>query len=178
MKNSVYARFSLSLLLILSLMSPLAALAGEGQKHFKRGMKHESAEEWDQAGEQFALSVTENPKNPEYKLHLQRSLFNASQMYMRKGVTAAQQKDYESAYNAYRKAYAYDPVNELAKAEMARMIRMQEAMRKGDDPEVKPDANGKIKLTPVSYSAPSPSDAQIPQRLEKMRDVPFPGGVD
>jgi general secretion pathway protein D len=179
MKNSVYARFSLSLLLILSLMSPAAILAlGDGKKHFRDGMRHEIAEEWDKAVEEFAVAVTENPKNPEYRLHLQRALFNASQMYMKKGTTAAQQKDYESAYNAFRKAYAYDPVNELAKSEMARMIRMQEAMQKGEDPEKKTDENGKIKLTPVSYNTPAASDVQIPQRLEKMRDVPFPGGVD
>jgi general secretion pathway protein D len=178
MKNSVYARFSLSLLLILSLMAPFAVLAaGDGKKHFRDGMKHEIAEEWDQAVEEFSIAVTENPKNPEYKLHLQRALFNASQMYMKKGTTAAQQKDYESAYNAFRKAYAYDPVNELAKSEMARMIRMQEAMQKGEDPEKKADESGKVKLTPVSFNA-RPADVQIPQRLEKMRDVPFPGGVD
>ncbi|MEO6333733.1 MAG: secretin N-terminal domain-containing protein [Pyrinomonadaceae bacterium] len=180
MKNSVNARFSLSLLLLFSLMSPVAALAvGDGKKHFKQGMKHEISEEWDQAVEEFAVAATESPKNPEYKLHLQRALFNASQMYMKKGTTAAQQKDYESAYNAFRKAYAYDPVNELAKSEMARMIRMQEALQKGDDPEGKTDANGKLKLIPTSYNiGQAPQDFQIPQRLEKMRDVPFPGGVD
>lgn len=178
MKNSVYARFSLSLLLVLSLMSPIAILAiGDGKKHFNKGMKHEIAEEWDQAVEEFAVAVTENPKNPEYKLHLQRALFNASQQYMKKGNTAAEQKDYLSAYNAFRKAYAYDPVNELAKSEMARMVRMQEAQRKGEDPESRTDGNGKVKLVPTSYNA-QPSDVQIPQRLEKMRDVPFPGGVD
>ncbi len=178
MKNSVYARFSLSLLLVLSLMSPVAILAiGDGKKHFKQGMKHEIAEQWDQAVEEFAVAVTENPRNPEYKLHLQRALFNASQMYMKKGTTAAQQKDYESAYNAFRKAYAYDPVNELAKSEMARMVRMQEALQKGEDPEAKTDQNGKVRLVPTNYTA-QPQDIQIPQRLEKMRDVPFPGGVD
>ena len=178
MKNSVYARFSLSLLLILSLMSPLAVLAvGDGKKHFKQGMNHEVAEQWDQAVEEFAVAVTENPKNPEYRLHLQRALFNASQMFMKKGTTAAEQKDYEGAYNAFRKAYAYDPVNELAKSEMARMIRMQQAVQKGEDPSAKTDENGKLKLVPTSYSTQTP-DIQIPQRLEKMRDVPFPGGVD
>ncbi|PYT01913.1 MAG: hypothetical protein DMF63_03520 [Acidobacteria bacterium] len=176
MKNSVYARFSLSLLLILSLMSPLVALAGEGNKHFKQGMKFETREEWDRAVEEFALAVTENPKNPEYKLHLQRALFNASQQYMKKGNTAAEQKDYEGGYNAFRKAYAYDPTNELAKSEMARMMRLQEAALKGNNP--KSDDSGKqIKLLQTSYS-PQPQDVQMPQRLEKMRDVPFPGGVD
>lgn len=178
MKNSAYARFSLSLLLMLSLMSPMATLAiGDGKKHFKQGMKHEAAEEWDKAVEEFALAVTDNPKNPEYKLHLQRALFNASQMYMRKGNTAAQEKDYQGAYIAFRKAYAYDPVNELAKSEMARMVRLQEAMQKGEEPDAKGD-NGKVKLVPTSYNAQAAPDVQLPQRLEKLRDVPFPGGVD
>ena len=131
MKKSVYVRFSISLLLVLSMMSPVAVLAiGDGKKHFRAGMKHEVAEEWDKAVEEFAAAVTENPKNPEYRLHLQRSLFNASQMYMKKGNTAAAEKDYQGAYVAYRKAYAYDPVNELAKSEMARMVRLQEALQK------------------------------------------------
>lgn len=179
MKKSAFARFSLGLLLIVSLMSPMAVLAiGDGKGHFRAGLKHETAEEWDRAVEEFAAAVTENPKNPEYRLHLQRALFNASQMYMKKGNTAAAEKDYQGAYIAYRKAYAYDPVNELAKAEMARMVRLQEALQKGEDPDVKRDANGKEIFTPASYNAKSSPDAQMPQRLEKMRDVPFPGGVD
>ena len=178
MKNSAYARFSLTLLLLVSLMAPMSGLAmGDGKKHFKLGMKHEVAGEWDKAVEEFAIAVTENPKNPEYRLHLQRALFNASQMYMRKGNTAAQEKDYESAYIAYRKAYAYDPVNELAKSEMARMVRLQEAVRKGEDPDAKTDANG-VKLVPTSYNSSQQPDIALPQRLEKMRDVPFPGGVN
>src|SRR5688572_7215826 len=178
MKNSVFARFSISLILVLSLMSPVAALAlGDGKKHFKQGMKHEVAEEWDKAVEEFAIAVTENPKNPEYRLHLQRSLFNASQMYMKKGNTAALEKDYQGAYVAFRKAYAFDPVNELAKSEMARMVRMQELQQKGEDPDAKTDANGNVKLVPTSYNKAA-QDVQMPQRLEKLRDVPFPGGVD
>ena len=51
-------------------------------------------------------------------------------MYMKKGRTAAEKKDYEGAYVAFRKAYAFDPVNELAKSEMARMVRLQEGIRR------------------------------------------------
>ena len=182
MKSSIYVRYSLSFLLVVSLLSPVAILAaGDGKKYFNQGMKHEVAEEWDQAVEAFALAVTENPKNPEYKLHLQRALFNASQMYMKKGRTAADEKDYQGAYIAFRKAYGYDPVNELAKSEMARMVRLQEELLKGSNPDAKTETNGngKVKLVPTGYNAqPAPADQPIPQRLEKMRDVPFPGGVD
>ena len=179
MKQSAYARFSLTLLLVLSLLSPLVVLAADGnaKKHFKRGMDHEVAEEWDKAVEEFAIAVNNDPGNAEYRLHLQRSLFQASQMYMRIGNTHAAEKDYQSAYVAYRRAYGYDPVNELAKAEMARMVRLQEALQKGNDPTAKPaDSVGGVKLIPTSY--PAQPAGQLPQRLEKMRDVPFPGGVD
>ncbi len=177
MKRSAYLRFSLTLVLVASMLSPMAVLAvGDGKKYFKTGMKHESAEQWDQAVEQFALAVTEDPKNPEYRLHLQRSLFNASQMYMKKGNVAANEKDYEGAYIAFRKAYAYDPVNELAKAEMARMVRLQ-TESKGGTVEGKTDANGQVKLVPTGFNAQTPQDVQVPQRLEKLRSLPFPTGI-
>ena len=183
MKSSMLVRYSLSFLLVFSMLSPVTALAvvGDGKKYFREGMRHEEAEQWDQAVEAFALAVADNPKNPEYKLHLQRALFNASQMYMKKGKAAADEKDYQGAYIAFRKAFGYDPVNELAKSEMARMVRLQEEALKGANPDATKNSNGasKVKLVPTGYNAqPAAPDVPVSQRLEKMRDVPFPGGVD
>ena len=178
MKRAASIRFVVIFVLVFSMISPAAVLAaGEGKKHFKEGMKHEAAERWDSAAEEYALAVTDSPKNPEYRLHLQRALFNASQMYMKKGAAAAKEGDFEGGYNAIRKAYGFDPTNELAKAEMERMVRMQQGIQ--DNPDAKQNENGKVKLIPTGYSAQSSSDnPPLPQRLEKMRDVPFPGGVD
>lgn len=178
MKRSVYLRYTLTIFVLLALASPTAVLAmGDGKKHFKIGMKHEAAEEWDKAVEAFTISVTEDPKNPEYRLHLQRALFNASQMYMKLGRSSAEAKDYESAYVHFRKAYAYDPVNELAKSEMARMVRLQEEVKSGKDTE-KTDANG-VKIVPTGYTSQNAaSDGfRMPQKLEKIRDLPFPSGI-
>ena len=147
MKNSIYFRFSLGFILMLALFSPTAVLAlGDGKKHFKQGMKHEVAEEWDKAAEEFALAVSENPKNPEYRLHYIRSLFNASQMFMKKGRMQADEKDYAGAYISFRKAYAYDPVNELAKSEMERVLRLQQGLTNGTTTEI----NG-VKLVQTGY---------------------------
>jgi len=180
MKNSVYVRFSITFLLLISLMSPLAVLAGDGKKFFSQGLKHEAAEEWDKAVEEFAKAVSDNPKNPEYRLHLVRALFNASQMYMKKGTTLANQKDYVGAYNAFRAAYGYDPVNELAKSEMERMVRLQQGIVNGDGNKTgDKKTNDDVKLIPTGYSRQNlPSGVTIPQQLEKLRDVPFPSGVD
>jgi general secretion pathway protein D len=62
----------------------------------------------------------------DYQLHYRRALFNASQMFMQQGRALAEQKDYVGAYNAFRQAYGYDPVNQLALSEMERMLRLQE----------------------------------------------------
>ncbi|MGD9587931.1 MAG: secretin N-terminal domain-containing protein [Pyrinomonadaceae bacterium] len=180
MNRSVLVRLSLSFLLVVSLLSPTAAFAfSDGKKHFKNGLKHEYAEEWDKAAEAFALAVAEKPRNPEYRLHLQRALFNASQMYMKKGNVAAGEKDYEGAYIAFRRAYAFDPVNELAKSEMARMLRLQQEMINGPDSDGKAGDDAKVKLVQTSYNAPQPAAAAtVPQTLEKLRSVPFPSGVN
>jgi tetratricopeptide (TPR) repeat protein len=82
----------------------------------------------DKAVEEFALAIAATPKNPEYRLHYQRALFNASQMFMKRGAALAAEKDYAGAYLAFRKAYAFDPVNELAKSEMERMMRLQQEL--------------------------------------------------
>lgn len=184
MKKSVYVRFSLAFLLMFSMLSPITVLAiGDGKKQFKEGMKAEVSEQWDKAVEHFALAVAEDPKNPEYRLHYTRALFNASQMYMKRGATQANEKDYEGAYNAFRKAYAYDPTNELAKSEMARMLRLQQALLDGENPEEKEkrdknSPNSDLKLVKTGYNKAVPQDVQVPQKLEKLRDLPFPSGVD
>lgn len=155
-----------SIVLVFSLLSPIAVLAGDGKKHFKEGLKAEIAEDWDKAVEKFALAVAENPKNAEYRLHYLRALFNASQMYMKKGNALAEQKDYAGAYNAYRKAYAYDPVNQLAKAQMEKMLRLIEE-KENKSSEDKPES-----YLPASYKP------QVPPKLEKLRDLPFTSPVE
>lgn len=164
------------------MLSPVTVLAGDnGKKYFAQGMKHESAEEWDKAVEQFALAVAETPKNPEYRLHLTRSLFNASQMFMKKGSALAKEKDYEAGYLAFRRAYAFDPTNELAKSEMDRMVRLQQEINEGTDKSPTKDSPGKVKLVTTGFTPQNAGPAvvtPVSQKLEKLRDLPFPSGVE
>jgi general secretion pathway protein D len=181
MKKSAYVRFSITLLLLFSLLSPTAVLAGDGKKHFKEGMKAEAAEQWDKAAEEFALAVTDSPKNPEYLLHYRRSLFMASQMYMKRGASLAQEKDYAGGYLAFRKAYAYDPTNELARSEMDRMLRLQQGLENGGNTDAdrkRDNMNDTVKLVPTGYQKQNPQDNFVPQKMEKLRDVSFPSPVD
>lgn len=180
MKKSACIRFSVTLLLLFSFFAPTAILANSkrAKRHFSEGMKAEDAEQWDKAAESFAMAVVEDPKNPEYRLHYQRALFNASQQYMRKGTAQFKEKDYAGAYEAFRKAYAYDPTNELAKSEMEKAMRMQRGIEDGELEE-KADADGTVRLVPTGFQKTAAStDTNIPQRIEKLRDVPFPSGID
>ena len=43
----------------------------------------------------------------------------------------AEQRDYVGAYNAFRQAFGYDPVNQFAVSEMERMLRLQEVKEGG-----------------------------------------------
>src|SRR5438270_7647220 len=116
-----------SLIVVVCLLStPVFALGKKGKEHFDRGMKLEQAEQWEKAAQEFTLALAADPSNADYQLHYRRSVFNASQTFMQQGRALAEQRDYVGAYNAFRQAFGYDPVNQLAVAEMERMLRLQE----------------------------------------------------
>jgi general secretion pathway protein D len=126
MKQSTLVRRLASLFMICCLLAaPVAVLAKKGEKNYRRGLEHEKMERWEQATQEYALALAMNPSDLEYQLHYRRALFNASQKFMDQGRTLAEQGDYTGAYNAFRQAYGYDPVNDLAVAEMNRMLRLQ-----------------------------------------------------
>lgn len=181
MKRTIPLRIFVTLMLVFAMLSPTAVLAfGDGKKHFKAGMKFETAEQWDQAAESFAMAVAEDPKNSEYRLHLQRSLFNASQQYMKKGTIAANEKDYEGAYIAFRKAYAFDPVNELAKSEMARMVRLQQESLDQKAKPATPAVNDPMRMVQTGYTAAQPGAMMrddVPQKMDVLKQLPFPSGI-
>src|SRR5687768_3767273 len=126
MKNNTRIRTLISFVLAISLLSlPVTAFGKKGEKNFKRGMDFEEAQQWDKAAQEFTLAVAADPSNMEYQLHFRRASFNASQSFMQQGRALSEQQDYVGAYNAFRQAYGYDPVNELAVSEMERVLRLQ-----------------------------------------------------
>ena len=92
-----------SLVVVLCLLFvPLTAFAKKGRDHFKRGLKHEQAQQWDKAAQEYTLALASDPSNAEFQLHYRRATFNASQMFMQQGRAMAEQRDYLGAYNAFR----------------------------------------------------------------------------
>ena len=125
MRIKLETRVFVSLLLTFCLLVLPATAFAKGDKHFKEGMRLEAALQWEKAAQEFTLAVAADPSNLEYQLHFRRASFNASQSYMQQGRALAEQRDFVGAYNAFRQAYGYDPVNELAVSEMERMLRLQ-----------------------------------------------------
>src|SRR6201988_118723 len=134
MNNNTRTRTLISLVLAICLLSlPITAFGKKGDKNFKRGMEYEAQQQWDKAAQEFTLAVPADPANMEYQLHFRRASFNASQTYMQQGRSLSERGDFVGAYNAFRQAYGYDPVNELAVSEMERMLRLQ-AVKEGRTP--------------------------------------------
>src|SRR5256714_14529517 len=105
---------------------PMSVFANKGKDHFTQGMKYEQAQQWEKAAQEFTLAMAADPSNVHFQLHYRRAVFNASQAFMQQGRSLAEQRDYVGAYNAFRQAFGYDPVNQLAVSEMERMLRLEQ----------------------------------------------------
>lgn len=178
MKIKTQPRIFVSLLLTLCLLAlPVTALAKKGDKSFRKGLEYESSQQWEKAAQEFTLALAADPSNMEYQLHFRRASFNASQAYMQQGRALAEKQDYIGAYNAFRQAYGYDPVNSLAVSEMERMLRLQ-SVKEGNVPS--------NIGTPKGADLPeggtlSPSAAQVPDSAfttsQQMRVITYSGDL-
>ena len=176
MKNNIRTRALISLILAMSLLAlPITAFGKKGDKNFKRGMDYEKQQQWDKAAQEFTLAVAADPANMEYQMHFRRASFNASQTYMQQGRSLSERGDFVGAYNAFRQAYGYDPVNELAVSEMERMLRLQ-AVKEG-----RSTSNGTKPGEPLSEGTITPASAQAQDlatpREQQLRVVDVKGDL-
>src|SRR5687767_12831703 len=176
MRINTRTRTLISFVLAACLLSlPITAFAKKGEKNFKRGMQYEKAQQWDKAAQEFTLAVAADPSNMEYHLHFRRASFNASQTYMQQGRSLSERGDFVGAYNAFRQAYGYDPVNELAVSEMERMLRMQ-AVKEGKTP---PSTTRLGESTENGMIVPANGQAQdlVPMKEHALRVVDVKGDL-
>ena len=158
---------------------PVSALGKKGKDNFNRGLKYEQQQQWEKAAQEFTLAVAADPSNVDYQLHYRRAIFNASQTFMQQGRSLAEQRDYVGAYNAFRQAFGYDPVNQLAVSEMERMVRLQEVK------EGKPQGTGSDTKaasadgagTPATTSTARPAETPISTKQEPTRVINFNGDL-
>ncbi len=169
------------------LTAPAAAFVSKGQKNFKRGIEFEAAQQWEKAVEEFALAIAAEPSNAEYQLHYRRAIFNVSQLFMKQGDALMERGDYIGAYNAFRRAYAYDQVNELARSMMERMLRLQLDKQNSASDQETPKRRADYQLSPTGFNANATVNAQPTQtqqleppletRAEQLRVITYNGDL-
>jgi general secretion pathway protein D len=173
MRIKTETRIFVSLLLTFCLLILPATAFAKGNKHFKEGMRQEANQQWERAAQEFTLALAADPSNWEYQLHFRRASFNASQSYMQQGRSLAEQRDFVGAYNAFRQAYGYDSVNELAVSEMERMLRLQgvkEGTSTGTENGPKNNDSGTV--------SPAPQEPVLPPaRTEQLRVISYSGDL-
>lgn len=167
-----------SLIIVVCLLAlPMTAFGRKGRDHFNRGLKYEQAQQWEKAAQEFILAVAADPSNADFQLHYRRAMFNASQMFMQQGRALAEQRDYVGAYNAYRQAFGYDPVNQLAVSEMERMLRLQDVKQGAvRSPDGTPSTDG-TGGTPAASSNVKPVEDVPSPRTEQLRVVNYNGDL-
>lgn len=179
MRIKTNPQICVSLLLTFCLLIlPVTVMAKKGEKNFKRGLQYENAQQWEKAAQEFTLAVAANPANVEFQLHFRRAAFNASQAFMQQGRALAEQRDFIGAYNAFRQAYGYDPVNELAVSEMERMLRLQ-SVKDGTAVPTRASTNGE-NLEGIAVPASGQSQESValqPTRAEQLRVITYNGDL-
>lgn len=175
MRIKTETRICVSLLLTFCLLLlPVTALGKKGDKHFRDGLQYENNQQWERAAQEFTLAVAADPSNLEYQLHFRRASFNASQAYMTQGRSLAEQRDFAGAYNAFRQAYGYDPVNELAVSEMERMLRLQ-GVKEGTNNAPSDNGSGP---NPTGPTAAPPAGPVLPEGpTQQMRVISYSGDL-
>jgi general secretion pathway protein D len=173
MRKNTEGRVLVSLLVTFCLLLlPVTALAKKGERNFKQGMTYEKDQQWEKAAQEFTLAVAADPSNLEYQLHFRRASFNASQSYMQQGRALSEQRDFVGAYNAFRQAYGYDPVNQLAVSEMDRMLQLQ-AIKEGTI-----SGNGaRPGETGDATQVVAATDAAPSTRTEQLRVISYSGDL-
>jgi general secretion pathway protein D len=172
-----------STLLALCLLAPTAAAwSGKGQKNYKEGLRHEQAQQWEKAAEEFSLAAAADPSNSEYQLHLRRALFNASQAFSQQGAALLERGDYLGAYNAFRRAYAYDPANELARSMMERAFKLQTGKDEREDagrPATPASPRPTARLQPTAYESNRRADDTVAApRNEQLQSIQYSGDLE
>ncbi len=180
MKSRNHLHSIVALVIVTCMLAvPVSALGKKGKDSFNRGLKYEEAQQWEKAAQEFTLAVAADPSNVDYQLHYRRAIFNASQTFMQQGRSLAEARDYVGAYNAFRQAFGYDPVNQLAVSEMERMVRLQE-VKEGKTPGAGSDAKSLSADgagTPATTSTARPAEAPVSTKQEPARVITFNGDL-
>jgi general secretion pathway protein D len=105
-----------------------AAGCASGPRPVKKEMDYAATGDWDKSVQHYQKAYNENPNDPEIKLMLMKSKWNASLDHMVKGEALLKQNLYEEAIAEFQMSIAYFPSNDKA----GKLIEQAKAMRESN----------------------------------------------
>lgn len=143
----------------------LAAGCPKGQKDFDQGEKANNLSDVDEAYVYYQKALKSDPNNASYRIKVDQSRFDASQVHMQRGYAERKQGDLQAALSEFQRALFIDPSSSVAEQEIQRTTdliaengRAAEAAAQPEPemgaaplasrpPELKPLSNAPITLT-------------------------------
>lgn len=129
---------ALCCLLILS-PAPLSAKNRKGDGFVKDGQLAEAKGDYEKALELFEKALAEDPRDPQYRILVNRLRFQAAQKIVDRGEKLRNEGKLEEALALFQKAFALDPASTIAEQRMRQtyeqMKREAERQKSGAPPE-------------------------------------------
>lgn len=143
---------------LIVLLSFTAGYADDANAAYKRGIKAESQNNYDEAFQAYSQAHAEKPKDARYFTAFTRLRFYAAMEHLRKGQALRDSGKLQEAMVEFQRAAEIDPTNFTAKGEA---LRAQDQIKKQMHPEEAPkaplaldkaaqEAAGPVELQPLS----------------------------
>ncbi len=112
--------------------------------YYKEGTKAEMAKSWDEAIRFYEQALLEDPQNSVYRLALFRAKTAARNEHLYKARHLAAQGQKDQAYEEYRQALSYDPVNRMILEEAKILTEGEIPQEKIPQEKIKPPVELKV----------------------------------
>lgn len=145
--------------LIVLIFLAIAANADDASSAFKRGVRAEAENKYDQAFEDYNQAHNLKPRDAKYFAAFTRLRFYAATEHVRKGQVLRDQGKLQDALAEFQRAATIDPTNFTAKGEVVRveeliskLNRAAEEKKKQTEPleKLAQEASGPVELQPLS----------------------------
>ena len=135
-----------------------AAGCPKGKSNFKQAEKAEFAQDYDAAFEYYQKALKSDPYNATYKIRLNQTRFEASELHVKKGMQFLEKGDLQAAAAEFQRAQVIDPASPIAEQQLRKTIaaineknhQADEAAKPSENPNEQPLAAMPAEIKPLS----------------------------
>ena len=96
----------------------------KGQPDFTQGRKAETLQDYDAAFVYYQKAVKADPYNADYKIKLNKTRFEASQLHVKQGWSCGKRATCRRAAGEFQRAQTIDPSNPMAEQELRKTVEI------------------------------------------------------